>query len=56
MSNPQSKKFIDAAREIGCEETGEAFERAVGKMVPPKLPEPSPDADKRMRRVPRSHQ
>lgn len=36
----ESQRFIDAAREIGADETGEAFERAFGKIVPPKLPTP----------------
>lgn len=41
MSKPdQAKRFEEVAREIGCDETGEAFERAFGKIVPPKLPEP----------------
>lgn len=34
--NPeQSKRFEDKARELGADETGEAFERAVGVVVPP---------------------
>lgn len=36
----QAKRFEETAREIGCDESGEAFERAFGKIVPPKLPEP----------------
>lgn len=36
----QRDRFEQAAREAGCDETGEAFEHAFGKIVPPKLPEP----------------
>lgn len=35
--NPeQSKRFIEAARQIEADETGEAFRRALEKIVPPK--------------------
>jgi hypothetical protein len=34
----QSQRFIETAREIGADETGEAFERAFKKIVPPKRP------------------
>ena len=44
----QAKRFEDTAREIGCDETGEAFERAFGKIVPPKLPEPKPAKPKKL--------
>ena len=37
-SKAQYKRFVDAAREIGVDETGERFERAFRKIVPPKLP------------------
>jgi hypothetical protein len=30
----QSKRFVEAAREIGADETGEAFRRAFEKIVP----------------------
>lgn len=41
MPDPdQAKRFEQAAREAGCDETGEAFEHAFGKIVPPKRPEP----------------
>jgi hypothetical protein len=45
----QRRRFEEAAREIGADETGEAFERAFGKIVPPKLPaaEPKPKPKKR---------
>ncbi len=33
----QSERFIETARERGIEETGEAFERAFKKIVPPRL-------------------
>jgi hypothetical protein len=32
----QSKRFIEAARQIEADETGEAFRRAFEKIVPPK--------------------
>ena len=32
----QSKRFIEAARELGTDETGEEFKRAFAKIVPPK--------------------
>ena len=32
----QSKRFIDKAREIGADESAEAFERAFKEVVPPK--------------------
>jgi hypothetical protein len=34
----QSKRFIEAARQIEADETGEAFRRAFEKIVPPKPP------------------
>ena len=37
----QSKRFIDTARELGADESGEAFEQAFGKIVPPKRPKPA---------------
>lgn len=40
----QSKEFIRTARELGCDEDGESFEKAFAKAVPPKrpkTPEPS---------------
>jgi len=39
--NPeQSKRFKDTAKELGIDEDGEAFERAMGIIVPPKPPSP----------------
>jgi hypothetical protein len=32
----QSERFIEAARKLGIEETGEAFERAFTQIAPPK--------------------
>lgn len=50
MSTEQAKRFEEAARKAGCDETGEAFDRAFGKIVPPKLPEKkvAHDAKKRI--------
>lgn len=33
----QQRRFEEAAREAGCDETGEVFERTFAKIVPPKL-------------------
>jgi hypothetical protein len=38
----QSKRFIEAARELETDETGEAFERVFKKVVPAKQPRPQP--------------
>jgi hypothetical protein len=44
MDDPeQSKRFADAARELGCEETGDAYERALERILPSRKPgEPAP--------------
>lgn len=34
----QSARFIEAAREIGVDESGAEFERALKKVAPPKKP------------------
>lgn len=34
---PQSERFIETAREIECDESGEAFERSFGRIVPPRV-------------------
>jgi hypothetical protein len=34
----QSKRFKETAREVGADESGNAFERAFKKLVPPKKP------------------
>ncbi len=36
----QFARFLEAAREAGVDETGEAFERAFGKVVRPGRPTP----------------
>lgn len=36
----QSKRFVETAREIEADETGEAFRRAFARIVPPKSPTP----------------
>ena len=33
---PQRERFIEAAREVGVDESGEEFERAFKRIVPPK--------------------
>lgn len=43
----QSQRFISFAREAGVDETGEAFDRAFGKIVPPKLPEKQDEKSKK---------
>jgi hypothetical protein len=49
MDDPeQSRRFIEAARELGCEEVGEAFERAIGRILPPRKPgAPAPKREPR---------
>lgn len=37
---PQSERFKEVARNIGADESGEKFERAVKKIVPPVKPKP----------------
>ena len=34
----QSKRFVEKAKELGADESGEAFERALKKIVPPRTP------------------
>ena len=34
----QSKRFVEKAKELGADESGEAFERALEEIVPPKRP------------------
>jgi hypothetical protein len=34
----QSRRFKEAARDLGVDESGEAFERAFKKIVPPRRP------------------
>ena len=45
----QRRRFEEAAREAGCDESPEAFERAFAKVVPTKVgkpPEPKPKSKK----------
>jgi hypothetical protein len=46
----QSKKFVQKARELGCDEDPKAFERAFSKIVPPKKPAPPKPEKKKPRR------
>lgn len=45
-SQPQRKRFIEMARELEADETGEAFEKAFGKIVPPKSKTPKKPREK----------
>jgi hypothetical protein len=47
------KRFVEAARELGCDESGEAFERAFGKIVPPKRPRPKGETPEPKSKKPR---
>jgi hypothetical protein len=40
-ASSQSKKFIEKARELGCDEDPQTFERNFSKIVPPKKPAPT---------------
>jgi hypothetical protein len=42
----QIDRFRDAARELEMDESGEAFERAFGRIVPPKTPKSTDDRPK----------
>jgi hypothetical protein len=37
---PQSERFIEAAREVGADETKEGFEKAIQKIL---MPHPKPE-------------
>jgi hypothetical protein len=37
----QSRRFVETARELGCDEDPEAFERMFARIVPPKRPSDS---------------
>lgn len=37
-TRPQRERFEEAARKAGVDESGEAFERAMGRIAPPKKP------------------
>ncbi|MDP1630282.1 MAG: hypothetical protein Q8L66_02545 [Caulobacter sp.] len=43
MAMTSKDKFIAAARDAGCDETGETFERVFAAVVPAKRPERKPD-------------
>lgn len=49
MDDPeQYQRFLEAARELGVDETGEAFERALRVVLPPRKPgEPAPPSAER---------
>ena len=34
----RSRRFVENARELGCEEATEAFDRVLGKILPEKRP------------------
>lgn len=38
VSKTQRERFIETAREIDADESGEAFERAVEALIPPSKP------------------
>lgn len=43
MPEPEPDAFERMARELGCDETGEDFERALTRVMPPRRPgEPAP--------------
>lgn len=42
----QVDRFKQTARELGCDETGEAFEKAFSQVAPPRTPQAKPQ-DKR---------
>ena len=46
----QKQRFIDKARELGCDEDPKAFERTFSKIVPPKKPAPPKPEKKKPRR------
>jgi hypothetical protein len=41
----QAKRFVEAARELGCDEDPKAFEKAFAEIVPPKR-RPTPKSKK----------
>lgn len=42
----QLDRFKQTACEFGCDETGEAFERALAKAAPPRKMNPEPDKER----------
>jgi hypothetical protein len=49
----QAEKFKRTARELRCDESGEAFERAFGKIAPPKRPKPKDETPEPKAKKPR---
>ena len=43
----QNKRFIEKARELGCDEDPKAFERAFSKVAPPKKPKSQAKPEKK---------
>lgn len=44
----QRNRFIETARELGCDESGESFDRALDRILPPRKPgEPARAAEER---------
>jgi hypothetical protein len=41
----QTRRFVEKARELGCDEDPEAFERVFARVVPPKRP-PEPQSQR----------
>jgi hypothetical protein len=46
----QHQRFIETARELGCDEDPKAFERTFSKVVPPKKPTEKPTEAKAKKR------
>jgi hypothetical protein len=41
VAEAQKRRFIETAKELGVDESGEAFEKMFKKIVPPKLQKPA---------------
>lgn len=50
----QAERFLETAREVGADETGEAFERAMDRIVPPRRPAPASKPVKRPEAKPKA--
>jgi hypothetical protein len=50
----QKEKFIEKARELGCDEDPKAFEDAFSKVVPPKRPNAKARSPKLENKKPRA--
>jgi len=46
VAKTQKQRFIETARELGADESGEAFERVFSKIVPRKIGENTGKSDK----------